>query len=186
LKSPWKYLADLTGLEKRAGDRQGDNGDDGMVDRESHPARVACSKQASSDVSDADRIERGSHPVEGAMAGVREDSGQTAIPSPDQIVPAEAVRHGVANDLIAKACAEARRAQSRTRQGLKATASFELVNDAVPAREAAQPQAPAEIGSFVQKMAMLDEEIMDLRRQLSQKLHKQNIQQAMLDRFNQS
>jgi hypothetical protein len=120
------------------------------------------------------------------MAGVREDSGQTAIPSPDQIVPAEAVRHGVANDLIAKACAEARRAQSRTRQGLKATASFELVNDAVPAREAAQPQAPAEIGSFVQKMAMLDEEIMDLRRQLSQKLHKQNIQQAMLDRFNQS
>lgn len=191
MKSPWKFLAELTSRKRRADDLREDNANDGTADREPVPAGAVHAAKASDDIPDPGRIERVSPPA-GEMApdGVREDSGRKAISPSEQIVTGQAAEQWAVSKLPTTDRAAVQPAQpARIRQGHKAKThrSRETVKSAVPISEGEQPQTPTRIRSFVQEMAELDQEIMDLRRQLSQKLHKQNAElRAMLDRFNQS
>ncbi len=187
MKSPWKFLVELTSPRKTTDARQDADQNDAdvrAVGLGPTPVEANNEKNAS-----GDRLDTGDEKSNTAPDGTREDPGQKESPSPHQPVTGRAGEMAAASGPPTIDRVETRQAQPKhTQQAGKAKGhvSRKAVRNLAPILGGEQPQAPSP-QSFVQEMTMLDEEIMDLRRQLSQKLHRQNVQlKTMLERFNQS
>ncbi|PJR10225.1 hypothetical protein [Sinorhizobium meliloti] len=197
MKSPWKFLAELTSrrLSAKAQQRSIGNGTDSKdleSEAEQTPAlRLSLRVAASPPGHDADiSVDQGS--VASDKAKGDDDVAQALKPLIDAEEAQTTGRHEAgrsgaeANSLVPKSPASTS-SQSKPRVKRRERGNRANAHEAAQSAVAPKQQPSSSRDVFFHEMAALDEEIKMLRTQLAQKVHLQNVQlKKMLERFDVS
>jgi len=172
MKSPWKFLAQLTSRRRPAEPRASSVERD--EDRSVEPVATTTSNEPERDV-DAARV-----------VSVPVDAEEVRAPARHEASPSNADAHALL--LEGEISRRSARTPQPKRPGRAKRARTDMVAQSpavVNKDQNAQPSSPRE--TFFDEVAGLDEEIRQLRLQLAQKLHLQNVQlKKMLARFDAS
>ncbi|MGV4791887.1 hypothetical protein [Rhizobium sp. F40D2] len=198
MKTPWRFLADLTSRRRPANAQEsaiGHDTDPGALEREVDPTPTRPSLSAKPSVKADD--DKGT-PVDQAPAASRAvESDPHAARALESPVDVEEPRTAAPDDESDHSRAEAdmsaprnvtgkqrnKPAVKRRAPGKKAKAGV-AAQSAIAALEDPRSQPSASRDSFFNDVASLDEDIKKLRSQLAQKLDLQNAQlRKMLERF---
>lgn len=194
MKSPWKFLAQLTS-RKRSAETRVSVGEDTEV-RES--AARQTSVLSSNSTGASSRPEQDENPTIDVMATAASHKADGDLDLPRALpvdgervetpAPHDVSRSG-ANAHVLEPESETRKKSPRTPRAKRATRTrTEAVSVSTVVAKSDQDAQPAPSReNFLDEVASLDEEIRHLRRQLKQKLHLQNVQlMKMLARFDGS
>jgi hypothetical protein len=190
MKSPWKYLVELTSRRRRADVQQGliahdvkgdlsqgegdqtppklPNASAGPRHNEHLPVDDVSARPSPDAASDVGPVQAASEPMEFPTLDPLDDGG------PSQKPASKAINHRL-------------RAAGRKSEIAKGMRVDAVVQTPVPAEKRPPEPLVSPHESFFASVRSLDEEIMQLRKQLIEKLHLQNVQlKRMLERFDGS
>nr|WP_201009214.1 hypothetical protein [Rhizobium rhizogenes]QCL09380.1 hypothetical protein pC5.7c_513 [Rhizobium rhizogenes]QCL09550.1 hypothetical protein pC5.8a_58 [Rhizobium rhizogenes] len=174
MKSPWKFLVQLTSRGRPAEAREG------SIERDAETTAIESeAEQASAlPLSSTEAVDRPDHddtPPVDLVATIRDEVRQSSA-DVHALVRENATRKKSPRIPQTKRPARARKA----RADMNAAST-------VTARQDQSAQSPSPLEIFFEEAVSLDEEIKQLRSQLAQKLHLQNSQlKKMLQRFDAS
>lgn len=179
MKTPWRFLADLTSRRRPAKAQENSTGHDAEApESEAKPAPAVASDAA--EASDADRDTLADRPAASTEAEAVRDAAEAQTPDLDDTNPSP-----VETDAPATTAKPQRKPPAK-RQGSAKRAAADVVAKNTAAQERSA-QAPSSRDPFFDEVASLDEDIRKLRSELAQKLHRQNAQlKKMLERFDRS
>lgn len=198
MKSPWKFLAQLTSRRRAAETREGSVGDDADTEASEWDARQTST--LASDSTEASSSNHEENPAVDLLATttsseVASDLGVIRAASPsvrDEQTPArhEVTRSGIDAPVLVPESQS--RKSPRTSRSKRPGSAKGTRTDMVSLRTAVADseqsvQSSSSQENFFDEVASLDEEIRVLRGELAQKLHLQNVQlEKMLERFARS
>lgn len=202
MKTPWKFLAQLASRRRPTETRENSVGDDADTETSENDVRHASALSSDSTEVSA-RPDHNENPAVDPVATTTSDEPESDLDVPQAISPpndGEEVQRSRGHE-ISRPGADAhalvpegkpskkspRTPRSKRPERPKRTrADMVSASTAIPnSNQSAQSSSPRE--TFFDEVASLDEEIRQLRSQLAQKLHLQNVQLVrMLERFDGS
>lgn len=179
MKTPWRFLADLTSRRRPAKVQENSTGHDAEpTESEANPAPAVASDAAEAPgATGRDTLDR---PAASKEVEAVHDAGEAQTPDLDDTNPSP-----VETDAPATTAKPQRKPPAKRQGSAKRTAAdVAAKNTAAQERSA---QASPSRDPFFDEVASLDEDIRKLRSELAQKLHRQNAQlKKMLERFDRS
>ncbi|MDK1376492.1 MULTISPECIES: hypothetical protein [unclassified Sinorhizobium] len=197
MKSPWKFLTQLTSRRPSAKAQESSIGNDtdpkALESEVEHRSALAPNSMVAIPPAHDEGVSVEQGLIASDKAKGDDDVAQALKPPNDAEEDETPARHEAdhsgaeANSLVSKSTASTKsqsKSRNKRREGGKRVDAHVAAQSAVAPKDHQSAQPSSSRGLFFHEVAMLDEEIKMLRTQLAQKLHLQNVQlKKMLERF---